>query len=161
MATVNAPTQEDPGVPARSPEVEAILQPVDIPCWAMESDPDSVMEPSMEVQEQGLEDPSLSPTPVEPPLGQGSSRQEFEQWSHQSETSDQKVQEYVLGLVRESMLCDRYQPERNSVWAEQKVFDKLIDLKLAPEQQSSVDSGIHIDQWALGKLQSQQPFNHL
>ena len=40
VAAVNAPTQEDLAVPARSPEVEAILQPLDIPCWAaMESDP--------------------------------------------------------------------------------------------------------------------------
>ena len=59
------------------------------------------------------------------------------------------------------MLCDWYQPEQNSVWVEPKVFDKLIDLKLAPEQQSSVDSGIHIDQWALGKSQVAQPFNDL
>ena len=49
----------------------------------------------MEGQEEGLEDPSLSLSSVEPPLGQGSSRQEFEQWSHQSEPSDKKVQEYV------------------------------------------------------------------
>ena len=120
-----------------------------------------------------------------------SSRQEFKQWSHQSEPSVKKVQEYVweaqrrashqdtldcisghsskpqevsnhhLGFVGECMLHDRYQPERNSVWAEQKVFDKLIDLKLAPEQQSSVDSGIRFDQWALGRSQSQQPFNDL
>ena len=58
----------------------------------------------------------------------------------------QEVSNHRLGLVGERTLCDWYQPERNSVWAEQKVFDKLINLKLAPEQQSSVDSGIHIDQ---------------
>ena len=110
-------------------------------------------------------DPSLSPSPVEPPLGQGSSRQEFKQWSHQSEP-DARIQEYVLeaqrrashqatldsisghgskpqevskhhlGFVRECMLCDWYQPEHGSVLAEQKVFDKLNDLKIAPEQQS-------------------------
>ena len=93
VAAVNTPTQEDPAVPARSLEVEAILQPLDIPCWAaMESDP---CLPSMEEQEQGQEDPSLSPTPVEPPLGQGNSRQEFEQWFHQSEPSDQRIWEFV------------------------------------------------------------------
>ena len=57
------------------------------------------------------------------------------------------------------MLRDWYQPEQNTVWVEPKVFAKLVDLKLAPEQQSSVDSGI--DQWALGKLQVAQPFNDL
>ena len=92
---VNAPTQEDPGVPARSAEVEAALQPVDIPCWASESEQDYAFEPSSQVQEEGLVDPSLSLSPVSPPLGQRSSRQEFEQWSRQSEPSD-KVQEYVL-----------------------------------------------------------------
>ena len=30
LVAVNTPTQEDPGVPARSAEVEAALQPVDI-----------------------------------------------------------------------------------------------------------------------------------
>ena len=40
------------------------------------------------------EDPSFSPSPVEP-LSQGGSREEAEQWSHQSEPSD-KVQEIVL-----------------------------------------------------------------
>ena len=49
----------------------------------------------MEGQEEGLEDSSLSLSSVEPPLGQGSSRQEFKQWSHQSEPSDRGVQEYV------------------------------------------------------------------
>ena len=59
------------------------------------------------------------------------------------------------------MLCDWYQPERNTVWAEPKVFAKLGNLKLAPEQQSSVDSGICLDQWALGELQVAEPFNDL
>ena len=38
-----------------------------------------------------------------------------------------------------------FQPVSSSVWAEQKVFGKLNGLKLAPEQQASVDSGIRID----------------
>ena len=103
VMAVNAPTQEDLVVPARSLKVEAILQPLDIPCWAAESDPDVIVDPclpSMEVQEQGQEDPSLSPTPVEPPLGQGNSRQEFEQGFHQSEPSDQRVWEYVWEAQR-------------------------------------------------------------
>ena len=45
-------------------------------------------------QEVGQEDPCLSPSPVEP-LSQGGSREEAEQWSHQSEPSD-NVQELVL-----------------------------------------------------------------
>ena len=32
---------------------------------------------------------------------------------------------------------------------------------LVPEQQSAVDSGIRLDQWALGRTQSSQPFNNL
>ena len=59
------------------------------------------------------------------------------------------------------MLQDWYQPEHGSVWVEQKVMAKLHGLKLAPEQQSSVGSGIRFDQWALGRTQSQQPFNDL
>ena len=74
--------------------MEAALQHVDIPCWALESEQDSTLDPSMEGQEKGLEDPHLSLSYAEPPLGQGSSRQEFEQWSYQSEHSDQRVQEY-------------------------------------------------------------------
>ena len=58
----------------------------------------------------------------------------------------QEVSNHRLELVRECMLQDWYQPEHGSVWAEQKVFDKLNDLKLAPEQQSSVDSSFRIDQ---------------
>ena len=53
------------------------------------------MDPVTEGQDMGLEDPSLSLHSVVPPLGQESSRQEFEQWSHQSELSDWRVQEYV------------------------------------------------------------------
>ena len=40
-------------------------------------------------------------------------------------------------------------------------MSKLNGLKLAPEQQSAVDIGIRFDQWALGRSQSQQPFNDL
>ena len=76
---INVPTQEDPGVPARSPEVEAALQPVPINCWALESKQDSAIDPSIEGQDEGLEDPSLSLQSVEPPLGQESSGLEFEQ----------------------------------------------------------------------------------
>ena len=53
------------------------------------------MDPGMEGQDEGQEDPSLSSQSVEPPLGQGSSRQKFEQWSFQSEPSEQRVQEFV------------------------------------------------------------------
>ena len=67
----------------------------------------------------------------------------------------QEVNSHRLGLVGERMLRDWYQPERGSVWVEQKVFKKLDHLKLAPEQQSSVDSGIRIDQWTLGRSRLQ------
>ena len=57
------------------------------------------------------------------------------------------------------MLRDWYHPEHNTVWMESKVFGKLNGLKLTPEQQSSVDSSIRMDQWALGKSQASQLFN--
>ena len=74
MTAVNAPSQEDPGVPAWSPKVEEALQPVAID-WVSKSEQDSAMDPGMEGLDQGQEDPSLSSQSVEPPLGQGSSRQ--------------------------------------------------------------------------------------
>ena len=49
----------------------------------------------MEGQDMGLEDPSLSLHSVVPPLRQESSRQEFKQWSHQSEHCDWRVQGHV------------------------------------------------------------------
>ena len=81
VAAVNAPTHEDPRVPTQYPEVEVALHPVPIECWASKSEQESAMYPSIEGQDKGLEDPSLSLQSVEPALGQGSSRQEFEQWS--------------------------------------------------------------------------------
>ena len=82
-----SPTQEDPRVPAHSPEVEEALKPVPIECWKSESEKDS-MDTCMEGQNNGKEDLSLSSQSIEHPLGQGSSRQKFKQWSFQSEPSD-------------------------------------------------------------------------
>ena len=73
----------------------------------------------------------------------------------------QEVSNHCLGLVRERMLRDWSQPERNTVWVESKVNAKLHNLALVPEQQSAVDSGIHLNQWALGRTQPSQPFNDL
>ena len=138
MADLNSPTREDPGVPACFPEVEEAIKQVPIEDWVYESEKGS-MDAHMEGQDNRQEDLSLSSQSVEPPLGQGSSRQKFEQWSFQSEPSDQRVQEFVqeaqcrashqdtldaisgcsskplevsnhrLGFVRECMLCDGYQ----------------------------------------------------
>ena len=78
MVDLNAPTQEDPGVPAHSPEVEEALKPIPIKCWASESEKDS-MDTRMEGQDIRQEDPCLPSQSVEPiPLGQGCSRQKFE-----------------------------------------------------------------------------------
>ena len=66
-----------------------------IECWASESEQDSAMDPNMEGQDMGLEDPSLSLQSAVPPLGQESSSQEFEQWSNQTEHSDRRVQKHV------------------------------------------------------------------
>ena len=53
------------------------------------------MDAYMEGQDGGQEDPCLPSQSVEPPLGQGSSRQKFEQWSFQSEPTEQRVQDFV------------------------------------------------------------------
>ena len=39
------------------------------------------------------------------------------------------------------------------------VFEKLKNLTLVPEQQSSVDSSVRMNQWALSHSWSQQPFS--
>ena len=127
----------------------------------------------MEEQEEGQVDPSLPPSPVES-LHQEGSREEVEQRSHQSEPSDniqeiakeaqhiasyqatldcisssgskpQGVSKCKLGYVGERIVRNWYQPERNTVWTESKVFGKLFGLKLILEQQSSVDSSIQMD----------------
>ena len=35
---INVPTQEDPGVPAHSPDMEEALKPLNIECWASKMD---------------------------------------------------------------------------------------------------------------------------
>ena len=47
------------------------------------------------------------------------------------------------------------------MWSEQRVFGKLQWLKLAQEQQSTVDSGVRVDQFGLTRSNSQQSFNDL
>ena len=75
MADLNSPTQEDPGVPAHSPEVEEALKPVPLD-WVTESEQNAPLDPSMEEQEVGQQpEPCLPPPSPEPiPLGQGCSR---------------------------------------------------------------------------------------
>ena len=127
----------------------------------------------------GQGDPdNSSPLEEEPPLGQGDPK-EMESDPHRLEPSEQEVQEYIqelkkesslldtsdaisghssnpqevsnrhLGFVREHMFQSWYQPVHGYVWLEHKVFERLKNLSLVPEQQSSVDSGVHADQWAL------------
>ena len=71
----------------------------------------------------------------------------------------QEVSNHHLGFVRECMLRDWYQPVCGSVWSEHKVFERLRNLLLVPEQQSSLDSGVRVDQWVISNNRSQQPFN--
>ena len=47
------------------------------------------------------------------------------------------------------------------MWPEAKVNTKLHNLALVLKKQSAVDSGICLDQWALGRTQASQPFNDL
>ena len=47
-----------------------------------------------------------------------------------------------LGVVRECMLQSWFQPVHGSVWSEHKVFKRLRNLSLVPEQQISVDSSV-------------------
>ena len=54
----------------------------------------------------------------------------------------QGVSKHKLKPVRESLLQGWFQPEQNTVWLETKLFSKLNGLKLTPEKQSLVDSGI-------------------
>ena len=70
---LGTPTQEDPGVPAHSPEVEEALKPVPIEDWVSESVKGSI-DTRMEGQDNRQQDLSLSSQSVEHPLGQGSSR---------------------------------------------------------------------------------------
>ena len=71
---LSTPTQEDPGVPAQSLEVEEIPKPEGF-CWV------SKMDAYTEEQDNGQVDPCLPSQSVELALGQGSSRQKFEPWS--------------------------------------------------------------------------------
>ncbi len=57
------------------------------------------------------------------------------------------------------MLRDWFTPKRNSVWPEAKVNSSLSNLTLVPDQQSTLDSGIHLDQLTLERSQAAQPFN--
>ena len=158
---VNTLTQENLEGPVQSPEVEEI--PLPEPIEVVESEQDSADpsrdRQDMGLVDPSLSPQSVE----EIPLGQEDSRQEVEQRSHQSEPNGQRVQDYVqeawqrashqdtsnaisghsskplevsnrrLGFVGESMLHDWYQPERSSVWPEQKVFGRLRSLMLAPE----------------------------
>ena len=60
-------------------------------------------------------------------------------------------------------VCSRIGTSLNAIQGGQnlRVFCKFLNIKLAPEQQSSVDSGIQMDQWALGKSQAWQLFKDL
>ena len=78
----SSPTQEDPGVPARSPRTEEALQPVPLD-WVTESERNNTpLDPIWEDQKQEVrlqQDPCLPSLSDEPiPLGQGCSRQKFE-----------------------------------------------------------------------------------
>ena len=66
--------------------------------------------------------------------------------------------EFCLG---ESLLRGWFKPEQNTVWLEQKLFSKLNGLKLTLEQQSLMDSGIQMDQEALGTTKPSQLFKNL
>ena len=54
-----------------------------------------------------------------------------------------------LGYVRERILRKWYQPGRNTVQSEQVTFKKLTKLHLVPKQQSTLDSGVRLDQFSL------------
>ena len=56
----------------------------------------------------------------------------------------EEVSDCKLGLVRVHMLQDWLQPQQGKVWSEQRVIGKLQGLKLAPEQQSTVDIGVRV-----------------
>ena len=68
-------------------------------------------------------------------------------------------QDTGLGVCGQRMLRDWFTPKRNSVWPEAKVNSSLSNLVLVLDQQSTLDSGIHLDQWTLERSQAAQPFN--
>ena len=59
------------------------------------------------------------------------------------------------------MLRDWFMPKRNSVWPEAKVNSSLSNLALVLDQQLTLDSGIHLDQWTMERSQAAQPCSAL
>ena len=59
------------------------------------------------------------------------------------------------------MLQDWFQPQRGTVWSEPRVFGKVKGLRLVPEQHSTVDNGVRVNQFGLTRSHSQQSFNDL
>ena len=172
---------------AQSLEVEVIkVIPPSQPMEGIESQQSAPLRDGQDIIGQGDQDNSSSSG--EPPLGQGDPK-EVESGPHRLEPSEQEIQDYAqelkkessfldtaeaischcsnpqeasnrcLGVVGEHMLRSWYQPVHGSVWLEHKVFERLRNLSLVPEQQSSVDSGVRMDQWALSHSVSQQPFS--
>ena len=74
-------------------------------------------------------------------------------------SSSQETSHRCLGVCGQCMLRDWFMPKRNSVWPEVKVNSSLSNLVLVPDQQSTLDSGICLDQWTLKRSQVAQPFN--
>ena len=101
---LSSPTQEDPGVPARSQVVAKILKDISKPenlDWVAKMDAHNTEE-----QDNRLMDPCLPSPSVELPQGQGSSRQKFKPWSYQSEPTDQKMQEFIQEAQQVASLQD-------------------------------------------------------
>ena len=177
-----------PEGPTQSLEVEVIkVIPPSQPMEGIELQQSPPLRDGQDIIGQGDLDNSSS-SEEELPLGQGDSK-EMESGPHQVEPSEQDIQEFVqelkerstlldtsdaisghcsnpqeasnccLGVFRERILRSWYKPVPGSVWLEHKVFERLRNLSLVPEHQSSVDSGVQVDQWALSNYRSQQPFN--
>ena len=66
-----------------------------------------------------------------------------------------------LGLVRERMLRDWYQIQRNPIWAQHRVLSKhyVSRLHLVPEQKELLDYGVRFYHWSLDR--SNTPQNNL
>ena len=74
-------------------------------------------------------------------------------------SSSQETSHCRLGVFGQHMLRNWFTPKRNSVWPKAKVNSSLSNLALVPDQQSTLEFGICLDQWTQERSQAAQPFN--
>ena len=169
------PEEHPGDCPPRSPTTEAVLQPSDLDwADEVEQAAPSHPQLEEETVEEGHRQfPCLPSLPHEPIPQEGCSEQRFEQESNQSEpdlreecvremermachldTSNaiagqgpnaQETGHCRLGICGQRMLSDWYTQRRSTVLSEAKLYSSLGKLALVLDQQSILDSGIHLN----------------